>query len=115
MLRKLERRTITRFELADAIYNAVGLSRSEAAELLEHTLGEMTEAILRGEDVKISGFGNFMVRSKKERIGRNPKTLVEAPIPARKVVTFKASRLMKLRLMNGEIMDVETDEGYTQL
>jgi integration host factor subunit alpha len=101
MLKKVERRATTRVELADAIYKAVGLSRSEAGNLLEQALEEMSEAILRGEDVKISGFGNFVVRCKKERVGRNPKTGVETTISARKVVMFKASNVLKLRV-NGD-------------
>jgi integration host factor subunit alpha len=89
-------RTITRVELADAIYRVrEGESRAQAAEYLEQFIEEISNSITRGEDVKLSSFGAFVVRSKPGRIGRNPKTMIEAPIASRKVVTFKSSPVMR--------------------
>lgn len=94
-------RTVTRADLADAVYRCIGLSRSESAAIVEVFLGEICDAIERNETVKISGFGTFTVRAKKERIGRNPKTGVEVPITPRKVLVFKASHIMRDRI-NGK-------------
>ena len=88
-------KTITRTDLINAIYEEVGLSRNESSELLESVLDKMTESFIEGESVVISGFATFSVRQKKERIGRNPKTGIEAPVSARKVVTFKPSHILK--------------------
>jgi integration host factor subunit alpha len=94
-------RTLTRRELREAAYRAcLSLSRSEAQQIVDATLEEIKEALLRGETVKINSFGVFKVRSKCERIGRNPKTRAEAIITARRVVTFKASKGM-VETMNG--------------
>ncbi len=94
-------RTITRADLSEAVYQRVGLSRTESAELVEGVLSEMSEAIARGETVKLSSFGSFVVRSKGERIGRNPKTGVEVPITPRRVMVFKPSNILKSRI-NGQ-------------
>ncbi|MBI1328171.1 MAG: integration host factor subunit alpha [Alphaproteobacteria bacterium] len=91
-------RTITRADLADALYKHLGLSRSESADLVELVLNTMTDQIVAGNTVKISGFGAFEVRQKGERIGRNPKTGVEVPITPRKVLTFRASHLLKEKM-----------------
>lgn len=88
-------RTLTRADLGEAVYQEVGLSRTESASLVEWVLGEVSNEIIKGNDVKVSGFGTFAVRSKGERIGRNPKTGIEVPITARKVITFRASQLLK--------------------
>ena len=88
-------KTITRTDLVNAIYEEVGLAQSDCADLLEATLNRMTESLMEGEPVKISGFATFTVQQKKERIGRNPKTGIEAPVSARKVVTFKPSHILK--------------------
>ena len=93
--RKAGGRTITRADLAEAVYRAIGLSRSEAAGLVDATLSEISDAIVRGENVKLSSFGTFLVRHKRQRIGRNPKTKVEAAIPARRVAVFKPSPLLR--------------------
>lgn len=100
-------RTVTRADLAEAVYQRVGLSRTESAELVEMVLSEMADALSRGEVVKLSSFGSFVVRSKGERIGRNPKTGVEVPITPRRVMVFKPSNILKGRV-NGEAVD-ETD------
>lgn len=91
-------RTITRADLAEAVYEQVGLSRNESADLVEAVLDEMMTALIRGENVKISSFGSFSVRQKGERVGRNPKTGVEVPILPRRVLVFRASHVLKDRI-----------------
>jgi integration host factor subunit alpha len=88
-------KTITRADLGDAVYQTVGLSRNESAKLVEQVLDEVVEALIRGEAVKLSSFGSFMVRKKGQRIGRNPKTGQEVPILPRRVLVFRASNLLK--------------------
>ena len=90
--------TITRAQLSEAVYNEVGLSRNESAELVESVLNEVADALTRGEVVKISSFGSFSVRQKGERIGRNPKTGDEVPILPRKVLVFRPSHVLKNRI-----------------
>jgi integration host factor subunit alpha len=87
--------TLTRADLADAINNRLGLSRAESLGLVESILARMCDALADGENVKISGFGTFLLRDKSERIGRNPKTGVEVPITPRRVLTFRASQMLK--------------------
>ncbi len=87
--------TVTRLHLAEAVYRKVGLSRRESAHLVEAVLDVLCEALVAGEAVKISSFGSFLVRSKAERIGRNPKTGVEVPITQRRVLVFKPSNVLK--------------------
>ena len=94
-------RTITRADLTEAVYEEVGLSRNESAELVEMVLGEITDALAEGETVKIASFGTFMVRQKGLRRGRNPKTGEEVPILPRRVLSFRASHLLKAHI-NGE-------------
>lgn len=88
-------KTVTRADLAEAVCRKVGLSRVESAALVEMVIEEICDAIVRGETVKLSSFASFQVRSKKERIGRNPMTGEEAAIYPRRVVTFKASNVLK--------------------
>lgn len=102
-----EARTITRADLAEAVYQRLGLSRGESAELVETVLREISGAIARGETVKLSSFGSFVVRSKGERIGRNPKTGIEVPITPRRVMVFKPSNVLKSRI-NG--VDPDQDD-----
>jgi integration host factor subunit alpha len=90
--------TITRAHLAEAIYAQVGLSRNESAALLEDVLERISAALEKGEAVKISAFGSFIVRQKGQRVGRNPKTGVEVPIMPRKVLSFRPSQVLKARL-----------------
>ncbi|MEZ5811711.1 MAG: integration host factor subunit alpha [Rhizobiaceae bacterium] len=92
-------KTITRADLAEAVYRNVGLSRTESAQLVEMVIDEICDAIVRGETVKLSSFATFQVRSKKERVGRNPKTGEEVPILPRRVMTFKASNVLKGRIL----------------
>ncbi len=93
--------TLTRADLADALHREVGLSRADAARMVEQILAHMCEALAEGENVKISGFGSFILRDKGERIGRNPKTGVEVPISPRRVLTFRASQMMRDRIVAG--------------
>ena len=97
--------TVTRADLADAVYRQVGLSRSEAADLVEMVLGEICDTMAAGQTEKLSSFGSFIVRSKGERIGRNPKTGVEVPIEPRRVVIFKASNVLKARINGQDVAD----------
>ena len=97
----MSEQTVTRAQLSDAVYQEVGLSRNESADLLELVLNEMVGALERGESVKISSFGSFSIRSKGKRIGRNPKTGEEVPILPRKVLVFRASQLLKSRINDG--------------
>ena len=90
--------TLTRADLAESLHQEVGLSRSDSAQVVEQILVEMCDALSRGENVKISGFGTFVLRDKGERIGRNPKTGVEVPIAPRRVLTFRASQMMRERI-----------------
>lgn len=90
--------TLTRADLSDAIHNEVGLSRAECSNLVEAMLDHMSAALTKGENVKISGFGSFILRDKPARIGRNPKTGVEVPIAPRRVLTFRASPIMRNRI-----------------
>jgi integration host factor subunit alpha len=91
-------KTITRADLCEAVYQAVGLSRTESANLVELVLDEICGSIIRGESVKLSSFGSFVVRSKGQRVGRNPKTGEEVPISPRRVMVFKPSNVLKQRI-----------------
>ena len=93
--------TLTRMDLSEAVFRAVGLSRNESAQLVERVLGMMSDALVDGEQVKISSFGTFSVRAKTARVGRNPKTGEEVPISPRRVLTFRPSHLMKDRVAAG--------------
>lgn len=93
--------TVTRADLAEAVFERVGLSRSESSDLVEMVLEEISDTIAGGENVKLSSFGSFVVRSKNERVGRNPKTKVEVPIPPRKVMVFKPSNVLKDKVNSG--------------
>jgi integration host factor subunit alpha len=90
--------TITRAQLAEAIYAEIGLSRNESAQLLETVLETISASLEAGEAVKISAFGTFAVRQKGQRVGRNPKTGVEVPIAPRKVLSFRPSQVLRMRL-----------------
>lgn len=93
--------TVTRAQLSEAVYQQVGLSRHESADLVETVLDEIADALGRGDMVKISSFGSFAVRSKGQRIGRNPKTGEEVPILPRRVLVFRASHVLKSRINEG--------------
>ena len=97
----MSEKTLTRMDLSEAVYNSVGLSRNESAQLVESVLQHMSDALVSGETVKISSFGTFSVRAKSARMGRNPKTGDEVPIHPRRVLTFHPSHLMKDRVAAG--------------
>lgn len=94
-------KTLTRMDLSEAVFREVGLSRNESSDLVESVLQHMSDALVQGEQVKISSFGTFSVRDKAARVGRNPKTGEEVPIQPRRVLTFRASHLMKARVADG--------------
>lgn len=94
----MELGTLTRAELAEAINRTVGLSRADSARMVESILNHITDALARGEQVKLTGFGTFILRDKRERIGRNPKTGVEVPITPRRVLGFRASQSVRERI-----------------
>jgi integration host factor subunit alpha len=103
-------KTVTRVELTDAVYRRiVGLTRTKSADLVDLVLKEITDTIARGEAVKLSSFGTFMVRKKGQRVGRNPKTGVEVPIVPRRVAVFKASAIMKRKIQNNSGSDARND------
>ena len=90
--------TVTRADLAEVLYEEVGLSRAESAEFVDDILNEVSDALVEGENVKISSFGSFTLRDKKQRIGRNPKTGEEVPITPRRVLIFRASHILKEKM-----------------
>ena len=96
--------TITRAQLTEAVYQEVGLSRNESADLVESVLAEVSEALVRGEMVKLSSFGSFSVRNKGQRMGRNPKTGDEVPILPRRVLVFRPSHVLK-KSINDTLVD----------
>jgi integration host factor subunit alpha len=91
-------KTTTRSTLSEAVFKSVGLSRNESSNLVDSVFNEILKNLTSGSDVKISSFGTFVVRNKRERIGRNPKTGEEVPISARQVVTFRASNVLKSKV-----------------
>src|SRR3954465_14008072 len=94
-------KTVTRMDLAEAVYHEVGLTRKAAQDLVDQVFEELCKVLEKGETVKLSTFGNFSVRQKRQRVGRNPKTGVEVPITPRRVMSFRASHILKDR-MNGK-------------
>ena len=88
-------KTITRADVAEAIYEEIGLSRKDSNDILDMILDEMTNELVKGNDVKLSSFGTFALRNKKARAGRNPKTGVEAVISPHRVISFKPSQTMR--------------------
>ena len=93
--------TLTRADLSDVVHRKVGLSRAESAGVVERVLHHMCHALSDGKNVKISGFGTFILRDKGQRVGRNPKTGIEVPIAPRRVMTFRASQIMRDRITKG--------------
>ena len=102
-------KTVTRADLCEAVYQKVGLSRTESAALVELVLKEITDCLERGETVKLSSFGSFVVRKKGQRIGRNPKTGKEVPISPRRVMVFKPSAILKQRINGADVPDEPED------
>lgn len=101
--------TLTRADLSEAVFRAVGLSRNESAQMVEDILEEICAALSRGETVKLSSFGTFSVRQKSRRMGRNPKTGCEVPIAPRRVLVFRPSHVLK-SMINGHPAEIELDE-----
>ena len=93
-----EIQTLTRADLSDVVHREIGLSRADSAATVEQVLAMMCHAMSNGENVKISGFGTFVLRDKGERVGRNPKTGIEVPIAPRRVLTFRASNMLRDRI-----------------
>jgi integration host factor subunit alpha len=100
-------KNVTRVDLYEAVYQTVGLSRSESLAMVELVLNEITDTLAKGESVKLSSFGSFIVRKKKQRVGRNPKTGTEATISPRRVVVFKPSAILKQQI-NGNPSGTKT-------
>jgi len=109
-------KTVTRSDLAEAVYKEIGLSRNESAKLVESVLSLIGDDLIRGETVKISSFGSFSVRQKSQRIGRNPKTGEEVPILPRKVLVFRASHVLKDLINKGdeslEVQSESSEDGH---
>ncbi|MAZ01570.1 MAG: integration host factor subunit alpha [Sneathiella sp.] len=97
----MTKNTLTRANLAEAVYQQVGLSRNESADHVEAILSEISDRLVAGETVKISSFGSLQVRQKSGRIGRNPKTGEEVPINPRRVLVFRASHVLKDKINEG--------------
>ena len=97
----MSEKTLPRLDLSEAVFREVGLSRNESAQLVESILSHLSDALVAGEQVKISSFGTFSVRDKAARVGRTPKTGEEVPISPRRVLTFRPSHLMKDRVAEG--------------
>ena len=91
-------KTLTKADLADVLFEKVGINKREAKEIVDLFYNELREALISGDEIKLTGFGNFQIRDKSERPGRNPKTGQEIPISARRVVTFHASQKLKERM-----------------
>jgi integration host factor subunit alpha len=91
-------KAVTRVDLYEAVYQKVGLSRTESSAFVELVLKEITDCLEKGETVKLSSFGSFMVRKKSQRVGRNPRTGIEVPISPRRVMVFKPSAILKRRI-----------------
>ena len=98
----MDRKTLTRQDISEALFRKIGLSKHESAVMLEFVLEQISNALIDGESVKLSSFGTFYPRQKPERVGRNPKTGEAATINARRVISFKPSKLMKERTNKSE-------------
>ena len=96
---------LTKAEIAETLYDELGLNKREAKEFVEIFFNEISDTLVSGLDVKISGFGNFILRDKKERPGRNPKTGENVIISSRRVVTFRAGQKLKARVENNAISE----------
>ncbi|KQT88445.1 integration host factor subunit alpha [Aurantimonas sp. Leaf443] len=108
-------KTLTRADLTEAVFRKIGLSRTESAYLVEMVLEEICSTIAKGESVKISSFGSFLVREKNERVGRNPKTGEEVPISPRRVAVFKPSNVMKDRILQAHVERQSSQREFSAL
>ena len=105
----LGRSTMTKADIVEKVYQKIGFSKKEASELVELVFSSLKDVLQNGDKVKISGFGNFVVREKNERVGRNPQTGEQIKISARRVLTFRPSQVLKA-MLNGEDITGLTDE-----
>lgn len=104
-----EKSTVTKADIVEKVYEKIGFSKKEASELVEMVFAQLKDTLCTGEKVKISGFGNFIVREKKERIGRNPQTGEQIKISARRVLTFRPSQVLKA-ILNGEDVSLVVED-----
>lgn len=106
----LGKSTMTKADIVEKVYEKIGFSKKEAAELVDMVFSLLKNVLKEGDKVKISGFGNFVVREKKERIGRNPQTGDQLKISARRVLTFRPSQVLKAMLNGEDASKVKGDE-----
>ncbi len=106
----LGKSTVTKADIVEKVYQKIGFSKKEASELVELVFGTLKDVLQKGEKVKISGFGNFVVREKNERVGRNPQTGEQIKISARSVLTFRPSQVLKAMLNGEEYAHLKDDE-----
>ena len=104
------RSTVTKADIVEKVYEKIGFSKKEASELVEMVFGQLKSVLRNGDKVKISGFGNFLVREKKERVGRNPQTGEQITISARRVLTFRPSQVLKAMLNGEDITGMEDED-----
>jgi integration host factor subunit alpha len=107
----LGKSTMTKADIVEKVYQKIGFSKKEASELVELVFGSLKDVLQRGDKVKISGFGNFVVRGKNERVGRNPQTGEQIKISARRVLTFRPSQVLKAMLNGEDITGLTDDEN----
>jgi integration host factor subunit alpha len=106
----LGRSTMTKADIVEKVYQKIGFSKKEASELVELVFTSLKDVLTKGDKVKISGFGNFVVREKNERVGRNPQTGEQITISARRVLTFRPSQVLKAMLNGEDITGLEEDD-----
>ena len=106
----LGRSTMTKADIVEKVYQKIGFSKKEASELVELVFTSLKDVLIRGDKVKISGFGNFVVREKNERVGRNPQTGEQIKISARRVLTFRPSQVLKAMLNGEDITGLKDDD-----
>ncbi len=110
MAEKTERSTMTKADIVEKVYQKIGFSKKEASELVELVFSSLKEVLQNGDKVKISGFGNFLVREKHERVGRNPQTGEQMKISARRVISFRPSQVLKALLDGEDISGLKEDD-----
>ena len=106
-----EKSTVTKADIVEKVYQKIGFSKKEASELVEMVFDQLKDTLCKGEKVKISGFGNFLVRAKNERVGRNPQTGEQIKISARRVLTFRPSQVLKAILNGEDVSKVKEDDN----
>ena len=106
----LGRSTMTKADIVEKVYQKIGFSKKEASELVELVFASLKDVLTKGDKVKISGFGNFVVREKNERVGRNPQTGEQIKISARRVLTFRPSQVLKAMLNGEDVTGLKDDE-----